>query len=95
MTASENRTPPDPRIAETLRRYRTRAGLSVYELARRSGMWTTTLYLIEGSTDPARGREEPRPPQRGIGLKAIRQLRPHLGDDFADEMLGILTDGGG
>lgn len=95
MPTGEKRTPPDPRIAETLRRYRTQAGLSAYELAKRSGVWVTTLYMIEGSTAPAKGRDEPRPPQRGMGMQTVRKLRPHLGDDFADEMLGILTDGGG
>jgi len=79
-------------MSETLRRYRLQKRLTVKELARRSGLWDSSLYMIEGSTKPAPGRTTPRPPVRSLGVKALRQLRPVLGEDFYDEMIGILSD---
>jgi len=89
---SASRPAPDPRISETLRRYRRQKRLTVKELARRAGVWPSSLYMMEGSTKPAPGRTEPRPPIRGLGVKTLRQLRPVLGEDFYDEMIGILSD---
>jgi len=66
-------TDSPPTFGTALRRHRTRAGLTVYELARRAGLSASYLWRLEKGS------------QNGVSLAVARKLAGVIGcriDDF-------------